>query len=126
MPAAHEVLGIDEDADEREVHSAYRRLAQIYHPDRYTEATPEVRAEAERKMQDLNAAYTTMLNTASWDVVYETAGWANDRRAALTYALLEHGVAHSWDETEMTVARRYETLVDRLLRRKEKIAVANV
>ena len=74
MPAAHEVLGIEEDANEREVHGAYRRLAQIYHPDRYTGATPEVRAEAERKMQDLNAAYATMLNTGSWVVVYDTCG----------------------------------------------------
>ena len=116
MPTAHEVLGIDEDADEREVHGAYRRLAQIYHPDRYMGATPEVRAEAEHKMQDLNTAYATMLNTGSWDVVYDTVGWANDRRAALTYELLEHGVAHSWDETELTVARRYESLVDCLFR----------
>jgi DnaJ-class molecular chaperone len=116
VPAAHEVLGIDQDADERELRAGYRRLAQIYHPDRYAQSTPEVRDEVERKMRDLNAAYATMLDTAAWDVVYDTSGWSNNRRAALTFALLEHGVAHSWDEIELTVARRHERLVDRLLR----------
>ena len=51
------LLGIAPGASREEVTEAYRALAQIYHPDRYAEATPRVQAEAHKRMQALNAAF---------------------------------------------------------------------
>ena len=54
------VLGQSAGASTQETHAAYRRLAHIYHPDRYTDARPEVRAEAEERMKGLNSAYSSI------------------------------------------------------------------
>ena len=50
------VLGVDPGSPEEEIDQAYRRLAQIYHPDRYDGAPTQVREEAEKRMASLNAA----------------------------------------------------------------------
>jgi len=57
MPNPYDILGVDEAASDNEVEAAYRRLLEIYHPDRFSGSRPEVRAEAERRMRDLNIAY---------------------------------------------------------------------
>jgi DnaJ-class molecular chaperone len=54
------VLGIEIDATYEDAKGAYRRLAEIFHPDRFLDARDDVRAEAERQMQDLNAAWRTL------------------------------------------------------------------
>jgi hypothetical protein len=51
------VLGVPRGATENEVRTAYRRRARLLHPDRHTSCQPEVRAEAERAMADLNRAF---------------------------------------------------------------------
>lgn len=51
------LLGVTRDASLDEITQAYRALVQIYHPDRYAEASETVRAVANRRMQALNAAY---------------------------------------------------------------------
>ena len=51
------VLGLDSGASDEDVTEAYRTLAQIYHPDRYAEAPARVQAEANKRMQELNAAF---------------------------------------------------------------------
>ncbi|HEX3540903.1 MAG TPA: J domain-containing protein [Acidimicrobiales bacterium] len=55
--APFEVLGVSPSASPDEVMSAYRVLAQIYHPDRYVDSPPEVRRESEDRMKALNQAY---------------------------------------------------------------------
>ena len=50
------VLGLDRGASASDVNAAYRRLAEIYHPDRYQGTRENVRAEAARRMGDLSAA----------------------------------------------------------------------
>lgn len=52
-----EVLGVSRTSTREEVTRAYRRLAQLYHPDRLSGLPDDVRAEAERRMKELNAAY---------------------------------------------------------------------
>ena len=51
------MLGVDRAASAEEITEAYRALVQIYHPDRYAGAPPRVQAEANKRMQALNAAY---------------------------------------------------------------------
>lgn len=55
--APYEILGISPNASQDEVNTAYRILAQIYHPDRYVHSPAEVRRESEDLMRALNRAY---------------------------------------------------------------------
>ena len=57
MSDPYAVLGVSSSASAEQITETYRALAQIYHPDRYATAPPRVRAEAEKRMQALNAAY---------------------------------------------------------------------
>ena len=56
----YSVLGIEVDATYEDAKGAYRRLAEIFHPDRFLDARDDVRDEAERQMKDLNAAWRTL------------------------------------------------------------------
>jgi curved DNA-binding protein CbpA len=56
----YSVLGIEADATFDDAKAAYRRLAEIFHPDRFADARPDVQAEAERQMKDLNGAWRTL------------------------------------------------------------------
>ena len=61
----HGVLGVSRGASRTEITQAYRALAQIYHPDRYAEAPDRVQAEANKRMQAINAAYSLLRRTAA-------------------------------------------------------------
>lgn len=50
----YEILGIDKNASEKEIKSAYRKLAMKYHPDRLKDGT------SDEKMRELNEAYDTL------------------------------------------------------------------
>ncbi|KQO00233.1 MULTISPECIES: J domain-containing protein [Stenotrophomonas] len=50
-------LGVTRDATDAEIDLAYRRLISQYHPDKVAGAAPELRAQAERKARQINAAY---------------------------------------------------------------------
>lgn len=56
----HEVLGVSPQATKAEIVAAYRTLVQIFHPDRFNDSPPNVRAEAERRMKQLNDAYAAI------------------------------------------------------------------
>jgi curved DNA-binding protein CbpA len=56
----YSVLGVESDVTYEEAKAAYRRLAEIFHPDRFADARDDVQAEAERQMKDLNAAWRTL------------------------------------------------------------------
>jgi len=53
----HAVLGVGADATPEQARQAFTTLAQIYHPDRYAEASPKVKDEAGRRMRELNDAF---------------------------------------------------------------------
>jgi hypothetical protein len=54
---AFEILGIEPTTDGRVIRNAFVRLARIYHPDRFSGQSADVRAEAERRMKEAVAAY---------------------------------------------------------------------
>jgi len=54
---AYDVLGVPPDASQGEVDQAYRKLISQYHPDRVAGAAPELRAQAEARAAEINAAY---------------------------------------------------------------------
>jgi DnaJ-class molecular chaperone len=56
----YEVLGVEPTASADEIRRAYQRLIQQYHPDRLDTMAPELRALAERRTKQLNAAYEAL------------------------------------------------------------------
>ncbi len=61
------VLGLEAGASEREIGAAYRRLARTYHPDKVAGESREVREYAERRMKEINAAYSELkLRAGAW------------------------------------------------------------
>lgn len=53
-------LGVVPDATSAEIHAAFRRLAKLWHPDRYASAPPRLRERAERRMRALIHAHTVL------------------------------------------------------------------
>jgi hypothetical protein len=56
-PDPYAVLGVPANASDDEVEQAWRRRMQEYHPDRVANAAPELRALAERRAAEANAAW---------------------------------------------------------------------
>ena len=54
-----EVLGVLPSASLEEVVTAFKIMAQIYHPDRFRDSPEAVRVEAEYRMRSLNEAYAS-------------------------------------------------------------------
>ena len=56
----YQVLGIPESASADEVRRAHRQLAQVLHPDRQAGASAAEQSLAERRMREVNAAWTAL------------------------------------------------------------------
>lgn len=56
-PDPYAVLGVAEDAPMDEVDAAYRRKMSDYHPDKVANAAAEIKALAETRAREINAAY---------------------------------------------------------------------
>ena len=53
----YRTFNLTAEASDAEVDLAYRRLISQYHPDKFVDAAPELRAQAEARARDINAAY---------------------------------------------------------------------
>lgn len=53
----YDELGVDSTATPAEIRAAFRRIAQLLHPDRHQQEREEVRKEAERRIKLVNQAY---------------------------------------------------------------------
>ena len=62
--AAYAILGLENGASQEEITKAYRRLAQIHHPDRFSSLGKESVAAATSTFQRINEAYTYLLKYA--------------------------------------------------------------
>ncbi|MBW1980966.1 MAG: DnaJ domain-containing protein [Deltaproteobacteria bacterium] len=60
----YEILGLAPGATAEEIRSAYRRLAQKYHPDRVTHLGEEFQELAKEKFQEIQRAYETLSHQA--------------------------------------------------------------
>ena len=57
---AHEALGVEAEASMGEITAAYKKLARTYHPDKVLELPAEAREISERRMKEINVAYTEL------------------------------------------------------------------
>jgi len=99
-----EVLGVMPTASRDEVVTAFKILAQIYHPDRFRDSTEAVRVEAEYRMRALNEAYAA----AKRGRLANEAGSTNARHSRPT-AAWDAGSskgARNWDGVEWTDANQ--------------------
>jgi DnaJ family protein A protein 2 len=60
MSEYYQTLGISKNATEDEIKRAYRKLAMIYHPDRYVNASEDEKTSASKKIVEINKAYETL------------------------------------------------------------------
>ena len=58
--SAYKILGVEPKASDEEVKKAYREMAKKNHPDLVSNLGEEVRQAAEKKFQEVNAAYETI------------------------------------------------------------------
>lgn len=70
----HEILNVPESATLEEITSAYKRMAQVYHPDKVASLAPEFRELAERRMKELNAALASLKSRVHSITVTSDAG----------------------------------------------------
>jgi curved DNA-binding protein CbpA len=59
------VLGLKPGAGIDEVRRRYRLLCRVWHPDRFVDGPPELRAEAEMMMARLNKAHNALSGQAA-------------------------------------------------------------
>ncbi len=53
----YEILGIDKSATSEQIHKAYRKMAGLYHPDRFATQTAEVQQKAHNHFLEINKAF---------------------------------------------------------------------
>lgn len=122
---AFDVLGIEPTTDPKIIRTAFVRLARIYHPDRFSGQSEDVRAEAERRMKQVIAAYDTFRNARRTAATAATKArtpktrdhdpWEEARRAREAIfarrAELERSRARwlLWEELERQAKERAET-----------------
>ncbi|WP_432050628.1 J domain-containing protein [Verrucosispora sp. NA02020] len=68
------LLGVTKDSTPTQIRERYRILVQVWHPDRHQSSPENVRAEATRQMQQINAAYKLLLDSHGRDTSEHRTG----------------------------------------------------
>ena len=66
-PAWHEILGVSAEATADQIRDAYKHLVSKYHPDKVDTLGQELRDLAERKTQEITAAYRGAMRSRGLD-----------------------------------------------------------
>lgn len=74
----YQILGISKNATEKEIKSAYRKLSLKYHPDRQGGKSESEKKQAEKKMAEINEAYS-ILSDKDKKLKYDTYGSTDDQ-----------------------------------------------
>ena len=69
----YKILGVDKNATQDEIKSAYRKLAKQWHPDVYANDTEEKKKQAKEKFQEIQHAYS-VLSDADKKAKYDQFG----------------------------------------------------
>lgn len=56
----YRALKVDRLADQEEIKKVYRKLANLYHPDKYEHLAPEMRTQAEKRFKEISEAYAVL------------------------------------------------------------------
>jgi hypothetical protein len=86
----YETLGVTEGAPPDDVRRAYLDLARRLHPDRWVDASAEERAEADRRMREVNEAWR-VLGNAGRRLAYDAGRRRSTPRPATTAAPFPSG-----------------------------------
>ena len=63
LKSMYEILNVPSDASEKEIKQAYRKMANLYHPDKVRNSDdPDLKSRAEREMIKINSAKEILLN----------------------------------------------------------------
>ena len=89
MNDPYQVLGVARGASDEEIKTAYRKLAQQYHPDLHPGD-----AAAAQKMKEVNAAYDQIKNPEAWQ---NTAGAQQQAQQQTWQRTWQSGTSESWD-----------------------------
>lgn len=122
MLTPFEVLGVLPTAPQAEVVTAFKILAQIYHPDRFRESPEAVRTEAEYRMRALNDAYAAAKRGRLSAQNSGSTNASHSRPTAAWDAGSSKG-ARSWDEvawTDAKISRSAAMLKDKEAKAKEQ------
>jgi hypothetical protein len=130
----HELLGVKPGVSRRELKAAYRDLAKVWHPDRFTR-DPRLQAKAQNKLKEINEAYDQLMSgkvkrqpptsatAGSWhseDFHFRNAKRSRARGAApmrwqfVLGALLIFGVTFFFTSRSLIRLQRREPLLDQI------------
>ena len=104
VASAYEILGIEKNACEEEIRSAYREMARRWHPDRFPEG-PE-RMWAEQKMTGINIAYHEALEACTSPSPLSGGTDSESEQFSDERALLEIGQVGAARQALMRIATR--------------------
>jgi hypothetical protein len=96
--AALRVLALDPSASAQEIKAAYRRMVQMYHPDKVATLAPDYRELAHRRMKDINSAYGVLIDEREQSEASEQSSHAIKFRCPHCNAKLSApaGYAEQW------------------------------
>lgn len=109
----YSLLGTSPYATRKEIKLAYRRMAEVYHPDKLRELPPKIRQEGEDIMRLLNEAKTVLLDPDKRYLYDLRLGTRGSKEDAIIVKEFDQAVAY---EPEFVVALEKEEVQSRMSR----------